>query len=203
MARPRVRNEELRGRLLDGALRLVAEGGPAAVTTRAVAASASSSVAAVNELFGSKSGLVRAMFVEGFSRLAAELGALPPPADPESGVLDLAMAFRRFALEHRQLFDVMFSRPYAEFEPGPEDLVAAGAVGRVVMARATALVGPGATSTARKDAALALTSVMQGLAGMELAGILGSGSGPIERRWRLAVLSVARGLATAGDQRQG
>jgi AcrR family transcriptional regulator len=194
-----VRNDELRGRLLEGALRLVAEGGPTAVTTRAVAASASSSVAAVNELFGSKLGLVRAMFVAGFVRLAAELAAMSPSADPEAGVLDLAWAFRRFALEHRQLFDVMFSRPFAEFEPAPEDLVAAGEVGRVVMARVGALVGPAATSSARKDAALAVIAVIHGLAGMELAGILGSGPRSIERRWRLAVLATVRGLVAEVD----
>jgi AcrR family transcriptional regulator len=197
MGRPRVRTDELRARLLDGALRLVADGGPAAVTTRAVAATAGSSVAAVDELFGGKVGLVRAMFVEGFERLAATVAALPEPADAEAGILDMAVAFRRFALEHRQLFDVMFSRPYAEFEPVAADLVGYHETGRVIGRRIDALLGPAVPAAARKDAALALTATLHGLARMELAGILGSGPVSIARRWRTTVLATTRGLVAA------
>jgi AcrR family transcriptional regulator len=195
MGRPRVRNEELRERLLDGALRLVADGGPTALTTRAVAASAGSSLAAVDELFGGKAGLVRAMFVEGFDRLAAAMAALPEPADPEAGVVEMADAFRAFALEHRQLFDVMFSRPYAEFGPVPDELAGYRATGRVIRARIDALLGTTAPAAVRKDAALALTAALHGLARMELAGILGSGPTSIARRWHITVLATARGLA--------
>jgi AcrR family transcriptional regulator len=195
MGRPRVRNDELRERLLDGALRLAAEGGPGAVTTRAVAASAGSSLAALDELFGGKGGLVQAMFVEGFDRLAAAMTALPPPADPETGVVDMADAFRAFALEHRQLFDVMFSRPFAE-QVAPDELAGYQAAGRVIRQRVDALLGPTVAPAASKDAALALNATLHGLARMELAGILGSGPESIARRWRTAVLATARGLAS-------
>jgi AcrR family transcriptional regulator len=191
-----LRNEQLRDRLLDGALRLAADGGTAAITTRAVAASAESSMSAVHELFGGKPGLIRAMFVEGFTRLAAELQALPVATDPETGLMELAWAFRRFALGQRPLYEVMFSRPFAEFEPGPDDLSAAEVVHRVIMRRVVALLGPNSSRAHAKDVALALTAVTQGLIGMELAGILGSGPTSIERRWRLTVLSTVRGFAS-------
>jgi AcrR family transcriptional regulator len=194
MGRAKLRNEQLKVRLLDGALRLAAEGGMAAVTTRAVAASADSSVPAVDELFGGKTGLVRAMFVEGFTRLAVALQAVPFTTDPEADVMETAWAFRRFALENRSLYEVMFSRPFAEFELRPDDLDAAQIVHRCVTERVDALVGSARSPAHRKDAALGLSAVMQGLAGVELAGILGSGSPSIERRWRLTVLSTVRGL---------
>src|SRR3954447_16800788 len=193
MGRTKLRNEELKVRLLHGAMRLAAERGMLAVTTRAVAASADSSVPAVDELFGGKPGLVRAMFVEGFTRLAGVLQALPVTADPEADVLATAFAFRRFALEHRSLYEVMFSRPFADFELGPDDLDAAQSVYRCVMKR-IATLGPGWSRGHRKDVALALSAVMQGLADMELAGILGSGSASIERRWQLTVLATVRGM---------
>ena len=82
MGRPKVRNEALRGELLSVASGLLASGGSAALTTRAVAAGAGSSLAAVNELFGGKAGLVRAIFAEGFVRLADDLSALRPGGDP-------------------------------------------------------------------------------------------------------------------------
>jgi AcrR family transcriptional regulator len=83
--------EALRGELLAVAGRLLETGGTGAVTTRAVAAGAGTSLAAVNELFGGKAGLVRALFGEGVARLAADLRALAatasqiprPPAEEE------------------------------------------------------------------------------------------------------------------------
>ena len=104
------------------------------------------------------------------------------------------MAFRRFALAHPALYEVMFSRPFAEFDLGPDDLDAVSTVHRCVMDRIGALGGPSWSPARRKDAALALSAVMQGLAGMELAGILGSGTPSRERRWRVTVLSTVRGL---------
>jgi AcrR family transcriptional regulator len=194
MGRTKLRNEELKARLLDGAMRLAADGGMSAVTTRAVAARAESSVPALDELFGGKPGLLRAMFVEGFTRLAGVLQDVPVTTDAVADVMETAWAFRRFALEHRSLYEVMFSRRFAEFELGPDDLDAAQIVHRCVMERVGAL-RTGWSPGHRKDVALALSAVMQGIAGMELAGILGSGSPSIERRWQLTVLSTVGGLA--------
>jgi AcrR family transcriptional regulator len=194
MARPRLRNDQLRGRLLDGALQLVAEGGAAALTTRAVAATADSSMSAVHELFGGKPGLIRALFVEGFARMATEFAELETSGDPEADVLAMALAFRRFALANRQLYEVMFSRPFAEFEAGPGDLAAAADVRRVIVRRVAGILPADSSRAQRDDAALGITAVMQGLAGMELAGILGSGRESIERRWRTTVMATVRGL---------
>jgi AcrR family transcriptional regulator len=47
--------------------------GPAAVTARRVDTAAGTSTAAVYELFGNKTGLVRSIFSEGFDRLADRL----------------------------------------------------------------------------------------------------------------------------------
>lgn len=194
MGRPRLRTDDLRERVLDEAVRLVADHGPSALTTRAVASSASTSLAAVNELFGGKRGLIRAIFVEGFDRLAASVGSLPVAPDPEAGILDLAQAFRTFAVEHGQLYDVMFSRPYADFQPEPDDLTGYRTTGRAVRSRVDALFDQPTHRTVREDAAMGLTAALHGLVRMELAGILGSSPRSIERRWRTTVLATARGL---------
>lgn len=200
MGRPRLRNDQLRERLLDGALQLVTDGGPTALTTRAVAASADSSISAVHELFGGKPGLIRAMFVDGFDRLSQDLLALPENDDPIEGVMELAAAFRRFAMQHRQLFEVMFSRPFAEFSPQPGDLDAADIIHRIIVQRVGASLGPHTSRAFRKDAALAMAAVMRGLADMELAGILGSGRVTIDRRWTTTVQATIDGLILANAQ---
>ncbi len=195
MARPKVRDDALRRRVLDGAMVLLAEGGPPAVTTRAVAAAATTSLPAVDELFGGKPGLIRALFVEGFARLAGDLDAVATTGDPEADLVAMAMAFRRFALCHPHLFEVVFSRPFAEFRPTPADRAAASSIHSAVMARVWALCGPDTPPADVKDAAIAMFALVQGLAELELAGILGSGPDSIERRWRRAVLAAAHGFA--------
>lgn len=172
----------------------MADGGVGAVTTRAVAASADTSIPAVHELFGGKGGLVRAMFAEGFDVLAGDLAALETTGDAEQDLLELVWAFRRFAVGRSQLFDVMFSRPFAEFRPGPDDLRASETIYQVVMHRVGAVLGPSTPARVRKDAAIGLFGVVQGLANLELAGILGSARASIDRRWRTTVLATVNGL---------
>lgn len=195
MGRPKLRTESLRTDLCASALRLLDGGGPAAVTTRAVAAGASSSIAAVDELFGGKPGLVRAIHAEGFRMLAAAFAALPPPKDPAQGVLDWAYATRSFALAHRHLYEVMFSRPFAEFDPDEEDLRAAEEIYRFVLGRVVAVVGPVRRRGAGRDAAIGLLALVRGLVAMESAGVLGSTPASRDRRWRAALTAAIRGIA--------
>jgi AcrR family transcriptional regulator len=190
-----VRTDSLRADMCTAALRLLAGGGVGAVTTRAVAAGAGSSIAAVDELFGGKPGLVRAIHAEGFRLMAAEFAALPEPATPARGVLDWAYATRSFALRHRHLYEVMFSRPFAEFSPTPQDMRAAESIYRFVVGRVVAVVGPDRRRGAGKDAAIGLLATVQGLVAMEFAGLIGSTPASIERRWRAALTAAIRGMA--------
>lgn len=194
MGRPKLRTESLRAQMCSAAVRLLAAGGPSAVTTRAVAGATGSSVAAVNELFGGKPGLVRAIHAEGFRELAGELAGLPEAATAERATLDLASAIRSFALRHRHLYEVMFSRPFAEFSPDQEDQRAADAIYRTVLSRVVALLTPVRPRGSGKDAAIALLATIQGLIGLEFAGILGSTEATVDRRWRAAVMATIRGV---------
>ncbi|MFG2250870.1 TetR/AcrR family transcriptional regulator [Spirillospora sp. NPDC048823] len=194
MGRKKRRTEALRGELLEVAAGLLASGGSGAVTTRAVAAGAGSSQAAVNELFGGKAGLARALFAEGFRRLAGELRALETSGDAEADVLDLALAVRSFAHRCPHLYEVMFSRPFADFRPGPQDARAAEEIYGIVVGRVAAALGPGRADGTAKDAAIGLFATVQGLAGLESSGLLGSGPESADRRFRFAVTAAIRGF---------
>src|SRR5882724_3124840 len=171
MGRPRLRTPQLRGELSAAAVRLLDAGGVPAVTTRAVASAAGTSLAAVDELFGGKPGLVRAIHAEGFRLLAADLRALPLAADPATAVLDLALAIRAFAARRRSLYEVMFSRPFAEFTPSPGDQRAADEIYRLMLARVAALLPADRPRGTAKDAAISLVALVRGLVAMEHAGI--------------------------------
>ena len=91
--------------------------GPTAITARNIAAVSGASTAALYELFGDKSGLIRGIFFEGFAQLAERLEALPSSDSPRNDVIASLEASRRFALESPMLFEVMYARPFIEFEP--------------------------------------------------------------------------------------
>ncbi len=157
VGRRKTRTEALRGELITVAADLLAEGGSGAVTTRAVAAGAGTSLAAVNELFGGKAGLARALFTEGFAELARDLRALEGTGDAEADVLELGLAVRAFAHRRPHLYEVMFSRPFAEFRPDAEDARAAAEIYGIVVGRVAAVLGPARA----KDAAIGLFATVQ------------------------------------------
>ncbi|WP_165959289.1 TetR-like C-terminal domain-containing protein [Actinomadura sp. KC345] len=192
-----MRTDALREELLAVAGDLLASGGSGAVTTRAVAAGAGSSQAAVNELFGGKEGLARALFAEGFARLAEELWALDGTGDPERDVLEMALALRSFAHRCPHLHEVMFSRPFAEFRPGPQDARAAEEIYGLVTGRVAAALGPDRAKGTAKDAAIGLFATVQGLIALDSSGLLGSGPEPTDHRFRFVVSAALRGLADA------
>lgn len=198
MGRRKQRTRELRDRLLHAALALLDEGGVDRLTTRGVAEAAGTSAPAVYELFGDKAGLVRAVFFEGFTRLGDDLAALPPSASPADDLRAAVGAFRRFALARPALAAVMFQRPVADFEPGPEQLAAAGRVREHLVDILRRCVAAGLAAGDPVDLAHLQLAAVQGLAIQEAAGWLGRSRASIERRWALAATIVLHRTRGAG-----
>jgi AcrR family transcriptional regulator len=198
VARAKQRTPELRDRVLEAALELVTVEGTAGLTTRRVATAAATSVPAVYELFGSKEGLVRELFFEGFRRLHDALERLPPAGDPRAAIEALAETFRRFALAEPVLAQLMFSRPIAEFEPGPGERSAATAMRELVVGQVQRAVDAGLLTGDATDIAHVLLATAQGLALQEGAGWLGSTPASRDRRWQLAIDAILHGCAGPG-----
>src|SRR3989337_1764327 len=111
MTSPPAANEgaaDVRRRLLEAAALLLAEDGPDALTARRLASAAQTSTMAVYTHFGGMPALVKEIVAEGFTRLDAHQAAVPPTDDPLADLYDLAMAYRRNALENPHLYAVMF-----------------------------------------------------------------------------------------------
>lgn len=94
--------------LVEAAARLLVEEGPAAFTTRRLAAAAGTSTMAVYTHFGSMNDLVRAMVHEGFARLHRRMIQVVTTSDPVADVVTLGCAYRGNALENPHLYEVMF-----------------------------------------------------------------------------------------------
>jgi AcrR family transcriptional regulator len=105
---PRTPEPQVRQRLLETAAQLLADQGPAALSTRRLATAVGTSTMAVYTHFGGLPQLVRAIVGEGFARLAAHLEAVPRTDDPLNDLAELGFAYRANALENPHLYAVMF-----------------------------------------------------------------------------------------------
>jgi AcrR family transcriptional regulator len=173
---------------------VLASGGVEGFTTRRVAEEASTSTPAVYELFGDRAGLVRAMFFEGFRRLRARFDSLSDSDDPEADLLDAIHAFRSFARDNPQLVQLMFTRPFSDFDPTPRDLQAGTSTREFVIKRVRRCLEEGIISGDATDIAHVLLALGQGLAIQETGGWLGTSDRSRDRRWALATRAVIEGL---------
>lgn len=123
MPRPRIHDDALRIRLVETAAHLLADEGPASLSTRRIAREAGTSTTAIYTLLGSKEQVVRAMYLEGFERLAARQNAVERTEDPVVDLMALGRAYFDNGIENPHLYEVMFNRALHQFTPEPDDVM--------------------------------------------------------------------------------
>jgi AcrR family transcriptional regulator len=195
MPRPKQRTPELRDRVLQVALAMLTKDGVGGFTTRKIAEAAATSVPAVYELFGDKAGLVRELFFDGFRQLLRRLDRIVTSGDPRTDLAGVISTFRGFVRDEPVLARVMFSRPFADFDPVPQDAQAGRAVRDFIVGQVRRAVEAGQLQGDATDIAHVLLATAQGLAAQESAGWLGTTPASVDRRWSLAMTAVLDGLA--------
>jgi AcrR family transcriptional regulator len=195
MPRAKQRTPQLRNRVLEVAVNALGEHGVSGFTTRRVAELAGTSVPAVYELFDDKAGLIRQVFFEGFRLLGRELATVPATDDPLTDVAALAQAYRRFCVQRPALAQVMFTRPFASFDPSPEDVAAGTAVRELIIGRIKRCIDAGLTVGNPTDIGHVLLALVQGLAVQEAGGWLGNSAASLDRRWAIGVKTLLRGFS--------
>ena len=201
MGRPREHDEATRARLLAAAEQIVADGGPSALSVRAVADAAGTTTRAVYTLFGSKDGLlVQALARDAFEFLYTEIGALEETDDPASDLLDVGLlVFRRLVRDHPALYRIAFQRIVPGLEAGPELAATRQRAWEQLVEKVERLRPAGQLGDKpAPEAAVELIAMMDGLGSAELRGavlrLLPEGSE--EQAWRNALTSLIRGWAT-------
>jgi AcrR family transcriptional regulator len=124
---PKLRDPDTAPKLLAAAARLLAEEGRHAVTARRLASDVGTSTMAVYTHFGSMDELVLELLRDGFRRFGEALDGPAVTDDPVADWLTQGWAYRRFALDNRHLYLVMFSDGLAALAGHPAESAAAGA----------------------------------------------------------------------------
>jgi hypothetical protein len=123
---------------------------------------------------------------------------LEPSHDPRADLMGVIEVVRAFVGETPVLADVMFSRPFADFDPGPGELKAGGAVREFIVTSVSRCIDAGVLEGNATDIAHVLLALAQGLAAQETAGWLGTSRASMDRRWELAITAMLNGLSGAG-----
>lgn len=172
MARPRIHDHSTAETLLDSATALLREGGPGAVSVRAVADAAGISFRAVYAVFGSKQALIDALAERGYRSLAGRIATPEPTGDPRADLVRAgAVGFREFALGEPEMFRLTFEQVSAEVLHRPQVSRAAYASYQALETWVRRAREAGAVHPGRPDALCCFTfhSLCQGLASSELA----------------------------------
>jgi AcrR family transcriptional regulator len=200
MGRPREHDEHTRAQLLAAAERLVADGGPTALSVRAVAEAAGTSTRAVYSLFGSKEGLlVEALARDAFEYLYVEIGKLEETDDPAADLIAVGIpVFRRFVREHPALYRIAFQRIVPGLDAGPELTATRQRAWDQLVAKVARLETAGLLGgKPPPEAAVEFIAMMDGLGSAELRGAVLRllPEGDEEQAWRNALATVVRGFA--------
>lgn len=187
MPRPRTRTDALATEIRAAALEIVRSEGPGALTTRHVATVAGTNIAALNQLYGGREGLVNAVALEGFELLAT---GLPQAAgEVRSGLTEYAEACRRFARAEPALTELMFMRPLAGPIPAGHGALKCRRV-VIDLLQSSKAVDPDVVETD----AIAFAALLAGLTVQERHGLLGRTAEQRDGVWRAAVEVFAAGV---------
>ena len=151
----------LRPALLHAAAETITEAGPAAMSLREVARRAGVSHAAAAYHFGDKAGLLTAIAAQGYRMLAEDLRNA---REARRGLLEMGVAYVRFAVRHRAHFEVMY-------QPGlyrPDD----AEIREARAATAALLYGSASPDAGQLAAGAAAWSLVHGIATLWLNGNL-------------------------------
>jgi hypothetical protein len=97
--------------------------------------------------------------------------------------------------ERPVLTQLMFSRPFADFDPTQSERDAGASVRTFIVERVRRAIDAGLLHGDATDLAHVLVALIQGLVAAENTERLGSTAESIDRRWSLAVNAMLNGLS--------
>jgi AcrR family transcriptional regulator len=191
--RSRTPSTDIKRELVLAAEAVLVRDGPGGVTVRAVAAQAGIAPMGVYNRLGGKDGLVDALLIRGFDRLRAVIAAGHEP-DPAERLRACGLRYRRFALDNRHYYAIMFEgaipHDFGSLEVAEH---AAAAFGELVTTVEVAAAGGVIAAPEPQEVAQQLWSSLHGAVALELQGLVLTPDP--EATYRASLETLIRGLA--------
>jgi AcrR family transcriptional regulator len=191
--RSRTRSSDIERELISAAERVLVRDGPGGLTVRAVATEAGIAPMGVYNRLGGKDGLIDALLIIGFDRLREAVAGGDNP-DVLERLRSCGMRYRRFALDNRHFYAIMFEAALVEESSSPEVAEhAAAAFGALVQnvemaAAAGAIIAPDPQEVDQQ-----IWSAVHGAVALELRGLIQTPDP--EATYRAGADTILRGLA--------
>lgn len=166
--------DDVAERILTAASELLDTEGPAAVSTRAIAARAGTTTMSIVSRFGNKAGVIDALYSEGFDRLRARLSSGTQLTDPVEEIRRLAGIYRASALTDAGHFQVMFGQPFPEYRPTRQARADALSAFGLVIEAAERLASSIGLPHSPDDLALEVWAAIHGVTALEHSGLIGT-----------------------------
>lgn len=198
MGRPQLHNEQTAEALLRAAEAIVAAEGADALSVRRVARQAGTTTRAVYTLFESKEGLLVALGTRAFQILGSLVAEATRTEDPAADLVNVMVrAFRGWALEHPALFRIGYAQDRIPVELEDRfrpSRLRAGADFADVVGRGLGL-GGGLANPMVREATFKLNAMCEGLALLELRGVLPPRRA--EHIWREGLTELVSGMRSS------
>lgn len=170
--RARTPSSDVERELISAAEQVLVREGPSGLTVRAVAAEAGIAPMGVYNRFGGKDGLIDALLIIGFDRLRAAIAG-GDEADQLERLRSCGMRYRRFALDNRHFYAIMFEAPLVQQSSSAEVAEhASAAFGALVDNVALAAAAGRIEAAEPREVAQRIWSNVHGAVALELKGLV-------------------------------
>lgn len=166
--RSRTASSELEGKILAAALDILGEEGSRGLTVRAIATRAGVAPMGIYNHFDGKTGVIEAVWSEGFDRLADQLRT-NLRAGPRDALFECGHQYRRFAHDNEAYYRLMFMEQLDDFIPSAEAAASSGHALQILVDRVEALQATGEFGADRSiDIAQGIWASVHGWVSLEL-----------------------------------
>jgi AcrR family transcriptional regulator len=156
--------------VLRSAASILDEAGPDGFTVRAIAKRADVAPMAIYNHFGGVNGVIDQLWTRGFEMLGEAVNR--HSGDVEVDFMSAGLAYRRFALENRGLYTIMFLHRFRNFEPSPAGAHIAAQTFQALVTIVERCQAAGILTHSRaSDAAQVIWSGCHGYVSLELHGV--------------------------------
>lgn len=162
---------DTREAILAAAAAVLSEEGVSALTVRRVAQAVNASTKVIYTAFGSKDGLLDALYLHSFAGLERALGSAHAMKDPSARLRAMCGAYRTYALAEPAFYNVMFGDLGRAWEAPPESRRQASETFRILREAIAASLPAQRRQEAVRTTRL-LWATMHGVISLEMRGLL-------------------------------
>jgi AcrR family transcriptional regulator len=161
------KNSESRDRILAAASTIFLRGGLAGLSVRAIAKRAGLSTIGIYSHFDGKQGILDALYIEGFERVAAAMDVTEIEGGPVAKIIAAARAYLTVADQYKAHYRLIFGEADDKYQPSVAAVqVSERAFGMLVDGVAS-LLPEEASKTERQQLALEVWAIVHGYVGLK------------------------------------